>query len=196
MATTNRQKFETGNTVVQGLIGRFHKNISALIADVQPTNLLEVGCGEGFFLAAVKRRLPELPVLGLDVNQEALADGRRLFPDLPLRHGDIYHLDQPDASWDMVVASEVLEHLGRPAEALRELRRVSRRYVVLSVPWEPWFQLGSLARGKHLHRFGNHPEHVNHWNPGTFRAWVGTALTVERLKTFSAFPWMIVLARV
>ncbi len=196
MSTTNRQKFETGNAVVQGLIGRFHRQISSVIADIEPGSLLELGCGEGFLLQAIHRRLPDLPTLGLDTSDEALSDGHRLFPDLRLERGDIYHVDQADRSWDVAVASEVLEHLDHPDWALRELRRVSRRYVVLSVPWEPWFQLGSLARGKHLRRLGNHPEHINHWTPRTFRGLVGQFMTVEKVLTLSTFPWMIVLARV
>ncbi|MBI2984490.1 MAG: class I SAM-dependent methyltransferase [Candidatus Kerfeldbacteria bacterium] len=196
MATTNRQKFATGNVVVQRLINRFHHQISNLVAELQPQNILEVGCGEGFLLDVLHRRLPEVPILGLDNSQDALSDGHRLFPDLPLEFGDIYHLVQPDRSWDVVVASEVLEHLDRPNEALAELHRVAQRYVVLSVPWEPWFQLGSLARGKHLQRWGNHPEHLNRWNPVTFRRLVSQRLVVERMSTQSSFPWMIVVARV
>jgi SAM-dependent methyltransferase len=194
MKTTNHQKFETKNPVAKGLIGRFHKTVTATIADLQPGNLLELGCGEGFFLDALKKRLPDLPVLGLDYSDEALANGKKVFPNLPLEKGDIYKIEQPDASWDVVVASEVLEHLEHPDEALRELRRVTKRYVVLTVPWEPWFQLGSLARGKHLNRLGNHPEHINHWSPKSFRGFVGEFLTVEKMVTIGAFPWMIVVA--
>ncbi len=194
MSTTNRQKFETGNSVVKGLIDRFHRQIASLIVGLKPTNLLEVGCGEGFLLAVIKKAWPELPILGLDNSELALADGHKLFPDLPLQPGDIYRLNQADASWDVVVASEILEHLDHPDRALTELRRVARRYVVLSVPWEPWFRLGSLGRGKHLRRFGNHPEHINHWTKRSFAAFVNQQLRVERVT--SAFPWILVLARV
>src|SRR4030065_660295 len=67
---------------------------------------------------------------------------------------------------------EVREHLDQPLDALRELNRVSRKYVLLSVPYEPWFRLGNLARGRHLSRFGNHPEHVNLWSRSGFSRFV------------------------
>jgi len=193
MSTTNRKKFETGNVVARGLIGKFHTTITRTIADLQPANLLELGCGEGFLLSAVKKKLPDLPMLGLDFLDQALQDGHTLFPDLRLEKGDIYSINQPDKSWDVVVASEVLEHLERPDDALRELRRVAKRYVVLSVPWEPWFRLGSLGRFKHISRFGNHPEHINLWSRSAFRGFVGQYMTVE--KVVNAFPWTIVVAR-
>lgn len=195
MKTTNHEKFETKNIVAKGLIGRFHETVTKTIADVQPANLLEVGCGEGFFLNALKKRLPDLPVLGLDYNDQALAAGHEVFPTLPLAKGDIYKLDQSDQSWDVVVASEVLEHLDHPGDALRELKRVAKRYVVLTVPWEPWFQLGSLGRGKHIKRLGNHPEHINHWSPKSFRGFIGQQMVVEKMITWKAFPWMIAVAR-
>ncbi len=192
--TTNQQKFETTNTVVQGLIGKFHGKITRAIADLRPTNILELGCGEGFLLEAIHRRLPGVPSLGLDMLDQALENGHKLFPQLRLERGDIYAINQPDKGWDVVVASEVLEHLERPERALHELRRVAKKYVVLSVPWEPWFRLGSLGRGKHLQRFGNHPEHINHWSRSSFREFVGRTMQVEKIP--GSFPWTILVARV
>ncbi len=194
MLTTNHQKFETKNVAVKGLIGQFHKKITQAIADLHPTNVLELGCGEGFLLEQIHRRLPDVTLLGLDTLDQALINGRRLFPHLKLESGDIYDIKQPNNSWDVVVASEVLEHLEHPDRALHELRRVAKKYVVLSVPWEPWFQLGSLGRGKHVTRLGNHPEHINHWSRSGFRKFVEKFLAVEKIP--GSFPWTILLARV
>jgi hypothetical protein len=87
-----------------------------------------------------------------------------------------------------------MEHLDRPAEALRELSRVSRGDLVVSVPYEPYFRLGSLMRGKYVRGLGNHPEHVNHWNrrslPGFLRA------QVDVTDVAVAFPWLIARCRV
>src|SRR5260370_4593459 len=67
-------------------------------------------------------------------------------------------------SFDAVTCLEVLEHLDDPAAAVRELARVARRAVLVSVPFAPYFRIGNLLRGKYLGRLGNHPEHVQHWN--------------------------------
>jgi ubiquinone/menaquinone biosynthesis C-methylase UbiE len=120
-------------------------------------------------------------------------EGRRLFPRLHFDIGDIYHLAQASRSWDVVIVSEVLEHLDRPGEALDEVIRVAQRYVLLSVPHEPWFRIGNLARGRHVRRFGNHPEHVNLWSRKSFVQFVGKHATVQTVT--GAFPWTIVLAK-
>jgi hypothetical protein len=92
-----------------------------------------------------------------------------------------------------VLCLEVLEHLDRPEAALAELGRVSRKDVVVSVPNEPWFRIGSAMRGKYLRRLGNHPDHVNHWNAGGLRRLLGTRLEVVDVS--GSFPWLIAHCR-
>lgn len=194
MSTTNQKKFQDQAPIQQFLVGGFHTKFISALVDLTPTSILELGCGEGYLMEQMYRRLPNVPMLGLDTLEAALNEGRRIFPHLDLRRGDIYHIDQPDKSWDVVIASEVLEHLDHPAQALQELKRVAKRYVLLSVPNEPWFRLGNLGRGRHLRRFGNHPEHINLWSYHGFARFVAKQLPVE--KVINAFPWTIVLARV
>jgi hypothetical protein len=87
----------------------------------------------------------------------------------------------------------VLEHLPDPAAAVRELARVSRRAIVISVPYEPWFRAGNVLRGKHLRALGNHPEHVQHWNLHSFGAFLRESVPGVRL--IEAFPWIIACCR-
>ncbi|MBI4092999.1 MAG: class I SAM-dependent methyltransferase [Candidatus Kerfeldbacteria bacterium] len=192
MTTTNQAKFTDQNPIQQWLIRHFQQRFIALLKTVQPRSILEVGCGEGYLLNVLRQEFTNVNARGLDVNDRALAEGKRLFPFLDLRPGDIYQIPETDRSWDVVIASEVLEHLDRPSEALRELGRVADRYVLLTVPNEPWFRLGNLGRGRHLKRFGNHPEHVNLWSKSSFASFVSKTLKPTRIT--GSFPWTIVLA--
>lgn len=194
MSSTNQHKYESPNPLRKMWLRPFQRKFNAAVVALRPKTLLEIGAGEGFLLHELQQRLPQTRMLGLDLVPEFVAEGQRLFPELTLKIGDIYHLDQPDHAWDVVVVSEVFEHLARPADALKEVARVARRYVVFSVPWEPFFQLGNLVRGGYLQTLGNHPEHVNHWSAGGFARFVGTELTVERV--IRSMPWTIVVARV
>ena len=71
-------------------------------------------------------------------------------------------------------------------ELLARLRR-------LTVPWEPYFQLANLARGKYLKDWGNHPEHVQRWTHADFVRFASTEF--EPLHTETCFPWTIFLGR-
>jgi hypothetical protein len=53
--------------------------------------------------------------------------------------------------------------------------------------------LSNLMRGKNVRRFGNDPEHINHWGKSSFRRFVEQSFVVDEVH--SAFPWTVVLAR-
>jgi hypothetical protein len=61
------------------------------------------------------------------------------------------------------------------------------------VPHEPWFRLGSFARGKYLKSWGNHPEHVNHWNPKSFQRFLSAQAELIEIRT--SMPWIIARCR-
>ena len=63
-------------------------------------------------------------------------------------------------AFEAVVCTEVLEHLEEPEKALRELLRVTRRWVILSVPREPLWRVLNMVRGAYLRHFGNTPGHI------------------------------------
>jgi hypothetical protein len=87
---------------------------------------------------------------------------------------------------------EVLEHVERPDQALHEAHRVTTRYLLASVPHEPWWRLGNLARLKYVRDFGNTPEHIHHWSVHGFRSLIGSRFTLVKLRL--PFLWQAVLA--
>jgi ubiquinone/menaquinone biosynthesis C-methylase UbiE len=107
--------------------------------------------------------------------------------------GSALALPFPARSFDLVFCLEVLEHLDTPAEALAELARVTRQTLIVSVPFEPWFTLGNLARAKHLATWGNFPEHVQHWNTRSFRRFLAQAFDDVHVEV--AFPWIVARCR-
>jgi SAM-dependent methyltransferase len=71
-------------------------------------------------------------VVGLDAAAAVIAEAQPS-ANLDFRVGDVYALDFPDASFDVVHAHQVLQHLSDPVAALREMRRVLRPSGVLAV---------------------------------------------------------------
>jgi SAM-dependent methyltransferase len=99
--------------------------------DLAPRNVLEVGVGDGFFGNYLRR-------LGVDYRSIDLV--RDLEPDVA---ASITQLPVQSASFDVVCAFQVLEHLPWPevSIALAELARVAKRRAVISLPHAgPYFQ--------------------------------------------------------
>jgi hypothetical protein len=94
---------------------------------------------------------------------------------------------------DLALCIEVLEHLVDPGAAVAELARIAVRGCVVSVPWEPFFRLGNLARGKNVAAFGNDSEHVQQFSPARLADLLQRSfahVTIHR-----CFPWIIAVAR-
>jgi SAM-dependent methyltransferase len=108
-----------------------------LLGRLEPgTRLLDVGCGPGTITADLATRVAPGPVIGVDREPSVIAEAetRGAAPsNVEFRTGDVYALAFPDASFDVVHAHQVLQHLTDPVAALSELRRVLRPGGILAV---------------------------------------------------------------
>lgn len=94
---------------------------------------------------------------------------------------DLRRLRFDDASFDLVLSSQVLEHIPNPETVRDELARVSARWVLVSVPLEPVFR--SICALTVAVGVGQDPGHVNFWTAAAFRRFlapIGRLVTWER----------------
>jgi SAM-dependent methyltransferase len=93
--------------------------------------LLDVGCGPGTITAELAGLVAPGRVTALEVTEAALDIARaeierRGLSTVDFAVGDVHALDFPDGTFDVVHAHQVLQHVGDPVAALREMRRVTR----------------------------------------------------------------------
>ena len=190
----NKRKHESKNPIQVALIDRFKRHAAALTRRAAPKTVLDLGCGEGFMLDALLRADIDAQFTGIDLSETALAEAReRLGTRANLEHADARQLVTDGRSFDMVMMLEVLEHIPDPAQMVPILKQLARGHVLLSVPREPFFCALNLMRGKNLRRFGNDPEHVNHWGRRGFIRFLEPHF--EILAVPPVFPWTMVLAK-
>lgn len=197
--TDNYKKHTSTNPVQKFLINNFFNCLSKEVKKLNINSILDAGCGEGFTLEKLRKEKIGKAYEGVDFLETAIDLGNKAHPNLTLRKASIYELPYKDNSFDLVLSTEVLEHLDDPKKGLKEIARVSKKYILLSVPNEPIFMLSNLLRGKNVSRFGNDIEHINHWSFIGFEKFVKKNAGV-RLKVISRiypFPWtMLVLQKV
>jgi 2-polyprenyl-3-methyl-5-hydroxy-6-metoxy-1,4-benzoquinol methylase len=100
--------------------------IVATLQSLGPTQTaLEVGPGSGVYLPILARLANR--VIAADIEEIYLDQARRLqrqLPNLVYRHDDITDSQQPAASVDIILCSEVIEHLADSPAALRGMHRL------------------------------------------------------------------------
>ena len=180
-------KETASNPIERRLVGGFTEALRSLLPE-QATRVLEVGCGEGNQLRRLRDTYPAAEIVGLDIafDDDVSADG------VDLVVASAMTLPFPDDAFDLVVGLEVLEHLPDPAVALREIARVGRGPVILSVPWEPVWRVGNVLRGRYVGAFGNTPGHLQHFSRRGFARLVSRYLWLE--ETRRPLPWTMVRA--
>lgn len=198
--TDNYKKHTHKNPIQRFLLWNFFRNLLNLIASKKVDSILDVGCGEGFTLNRLKEHGIGKHLEGIEYLKDAIELGKKTYPDIKITEGSIYNLPYKDNFFDLVLCTEVLEHLEEPEKALKELIRVSKKYLVISVPNEPFFMLAQLVRGKNWSRMGNDIEHINHWTMFGFPKFIlrtGKRLSADRQVKILAkrfpFAWTMLL---
>ena len=118
----------------------------------QAKRALELGCGTGFALRALRQALPKAQIAGSELHSLGLVTARK-------RHGDDVELIQMDArhchitdALDLVCAFDVLEHIPEDDLVLAEIGRVLKPggMLIATVPQHPW--MWSTADDVALHQ--------------------------------------------
>jgi SAM-dependent methyltransferase len=196
MVSENQRKYQHRNPLQRALINHFLTSISDLIATLGVKSVLDVGCGEGFVMDhLVNKNKQVIQSIGLEIKIHSIKSGRNLFPGNIMVNGSAYQIPFHSNEFDLVICSEVLEHLDNPSVALGEIRRVSRKYCLLTVPNEPFFRLANILRGKNWVRLGNDVEHIQQWGSVGFEKFIGDG-NLKLVKHLTPFPWTIILASV
>jgi SAM-dependent methyltransferase len=152
------------------------------LADAPP-EILEVGCGTGWFTRRVAEALPRSRVTGLDLDPVRLAHAaaHNGAPNLRYVPGDLAALPFADGTFDLVYTRFVLVHLADPTAALREQARVVRpggRLVAYDMvhdgiwfsPDKPAFAVLLRAALAVMRGRGMEPSQGLHLGPGMIRA--------------------------
>lgn len=117
--------------------GPFSRHLRRLIVNlVRPLvfeSVLDVGCGQGALLAELQRVFPHIRPYGIDLSEAAIALAR-----VRVRGGNFgvcnlarEHLER---QFDLVICSEVLEHIQDDVAAIRNLAAMTGKYVVVTTP--------------------------------------------------------------
>jgi ubiquinone/menaquinone biosynthesis C-methylase UbiE len=145
--------------------------------------ILDAGCGTGGLLRRLARWFPSAQLRGVDIAPIAVQLAREQ-TSCQIDEASVTALPFADASFDVITSIDVLYHLERPAEALREYARCIRPggLVVVNVPAYRWLWSYHDTAVNSFHRFtrlevnallreaGLQPIYTTYWNTFLFPA--------------------------
>jgi ubiquinone/menaquinone biosynthesis C-methylase UbiE len=190
-------KYESRNPLVRGIMRQFNNSLAHLVAQAAPENIHELGCGEGHWVLEWAQQ--GIAARGSDFSEKVIAIARDNAVNAKLDPGmfsvrSIYEIEPGTDDADLIVCSEVLEHLADPLAGLAAIQRVASRHVILTVPREPIWRALNMARGAYWRSLGNTPGHLQHWSKRQFISLAQQFFEVVDLKT--PLPWTMLLCKV
>lgn len=138
--------------------------------------VLDAACGNGYIANEI-RKLGHT-VYGCELADSGLALARRSYPEITFFKQDLYEdmrQSLPEGGVDVVVASEVIEHMFAPTKFLENLRRTLKPggHVILTTPYHGFFKnlAISLVNGWDNHFMVHHEGgHIKFYSPKTLKA--------------------------
>ena len=182
-------KYATKNRISRALVGGFLSSVTTLYRSTGAKSVLEVGCGEGRLADHLVRSGRPTRFVATDLSLERQAPD--VDPMIEFAEASVYELPFQDGSFDLVVCCEVMEHLESPRDALAEVARVARNFVLVSTPWEPVWRMMNMARGKYLRELGNTPGHIQHFGRRDLVKLAETRLCDVSIRR--PLPWTVIL---
>lgn len=184
-------KYITKNPIGRYLIDNFFNQIDKMLTDLSFQSVLDAGCGEGLLLGRMKKYIKGKKVFGIDIDPLQIKMAKKNIPFGNFTVADIYKMPFKKQQFDLVLCTEVLEHIDKPNLALGELSRVTKKYCILSVPNEPIWRILNLLRGAYIRDFGNTEGHISHWSSNSFQKLAGKYFKV--IKAVTPLPWTVLL---
>jgi 2-polyprenyl-3-methyl-5-hydroxy-6-metoxy-1,4-benzoquinol methylase len=116
----------------------FYEELATIFAALAPRRVIDVGCGTGHLLRFVVDRMTATPekIVGVDHSEAGIRRARELLPSATFVVDDLYGLSLEEGEFDLVLCTEVLEHLTEPDRAVGVLRKICARdgRVAITVP--------------------------------------------------------------
>jgi ubiquinone/menaquinone biosynthesis C-methylase UbiE len=116
-------------------------------------DIIDLGSADGLMLSAIKDNFPTAQCIGIEFSHDLIETTTDM--RVMVLRGDINYLPIPDDSFDIAIATAVIEHLDNPQKMLEEAKRILRKegIIILTSPvpfWE-WFAttVGHLQKDQH-----------------------------------------------
>jgi ubiquinone/menaquinone biosynthesis C-methylase UbiE len=120
--------------------------------------LLDVGCGPGSITVGLAQRVVPATAIGIDRSASVIDTARAFLAERPVSNlsfevGNIYQHRFDEASFDVIFAHQVLQHLKEPAAALKQMRKLLSPCGLLAARDVDWGSTMFFPHNEGMRRF-------------------------------------------
>lgn len=109
--------------------------------------IIDLGAADGKMLKMIHNHYPESQCVGVEYSDELVTYSKDVFPELEIVQGDIQSINYPENTFDVAVATAVIEHVPNPEKVIHEARRVLRSdgIFILTSPDPFWERIATMV---------------------------------------------------
>ena len=128
--------------------------MNRIIDKLDFNSVIDVGCAQPYLIEEMIKKRPAIRICGCDVAEPVIEQNRKMFPQAGFEVVDIGSGQYPaNETFNLVVCSEVLEHVNDWQKALANLAAMSDRYILITVPCGKVFPIDKMM-GHYRHYNG------------------------------------------
>lgn len=138
-------------------------------------SFLDVGCSDGFALKLVQDRFNPRVIVGIDISNKYAKTVIKKVPEARFIDGDAREelKSFSDKHFDVVLCSEVLEHIENPFDLFYELFRVTKRYLIITSPRRSFYRVLTDLVGIKKDPFKYKAGHISEITQKQVLNWIG-----------------------
>lgn len=157
--------YSSKNPLVSYVHNERLNKIIELIPKKEGAKILDAGCGEGHLLEMISKKVNQKNVnqknlYGADITKIALEKAKERVTHANFSLQDLSNLDYKDEFFEVVICTEVIEHIPEYKKVINELKRVLKKggYLIMTFPNEILWTISRFLLGRKPIRV---PDHVN-----------------------------------
>ncbi len=173
------QLYTSGNPLVRFVHCQRLNAIVRRLPSRRDRVVLDAGCGEGHLIQRMHAHFPNYEYYGVDITPLALEKARTRCPYAQFQNMNLAETAYNDKMFDVIVCTEVLEHIYEYPAVLSEFKRILKKdgLLIVTFPNEPLWTISRFLLGRRPIKV---PDHVNSFTPRAMRSFVSMKNTCEQ----------------
>jgi 2-polyprenyl-3-methyl-5-hydroxy-6-metoxy-1,4-benzoquinol methylase len=155
--------YSSDNPLIRWVFARKLEALNSFVP-LSGMKILDAGCGEGHLIEFLHKSKPNNDYYGADVTEVAIARAKERCPWANFSLNDLADLNFPDETFDVVICTEVLEHIFEYEKVVQQLKRVLKKggLLIINFPHESLWTVGRFFLGRRPIKV---PDHVHAFSP-------------------------------